>query len=257
MTRKIAFEEIQNFRDFGGYEARGQRLARGRLYRSASHALASDVDLDRLAGMGISAIVDLRRPEERERGPSRRWRDCAAVVIENDDPHEGEESWRDLLTHSDLSVEAFRGYLVRYYTRGPHLPRHIDLFTRYFDTLAKLDGALVVHCAAGKDRTGMIVALTHTLAGVHRDDIFEDFLLTNDPERFDAHGPLWAEAIKAEHGRAPDRAAMHVAMGVDAAYLAATFASIEERYGDVETYLRDVLKIDAAKRAAIERRLFD
>lgn len=257
-VRRHNFQDLQNFRDFGGYDtAAGRRMAINRFFRSANPALASDDDLRRLAEMGLTHIVDLRRPDERQRNPSRRWENFAAAVVENDDEQEGDESWHGFMAESDLTADAFRGYLNRYYRRGPHLPRHIDLFTRYFDALADSEGALLVHCAAGKDRTGMIVALTHTLAGVHEDDIFEDFLLTNDLERFAKHGPVWAAAIEAEHGKRPTQEAMNIAMGVEAEYLKGALDVIHESHGDVRTYLRNVLNVDEAKQKRIERRLFD
>ena len=76
----------------------------------------------------------------------------------------------------DMKAESYRQFLLRYYEEAPHLPRLVDLFTRYFETLATSDGAVIVHCAAGKDRTGLAVALTHHIAGVHRDDIIADYL---------------------------------------------------------------------------------
>jgi len=257
-VRKHAFDDLHNFRDFGGYDtAAGKRMAINRFFRSANPSLASQDDLQRLAQMGLTHIVDLRRPEERQRAPSKRWENFAAAVVENDDDDEGDETWHGLMADSDLTVDAFRGYLNRYYRRAPHLPRHIDLFTRYFDALADGEGALLVHCAAGKDRTGMIVALTHALAGVHEDDILADFLLTNDHERFAKHGPVWAAAIEAEHGKRPTDEAMVIAMGVEAEYLHGALDVIRESHGDIRTYLSDVLGVDAAKQRRIEKRLFD
>jgi protein tyrosine/serine phosphatase len=156
----------------------------------------------------------------------------------------------------DMTEESFRGYMMRYYTRAPHLPRLVELYTRYFDVLAKGEGALVVHCAAGKDRTGLIVALTHMLAGVHRDDIVADYLLTNDPSRFEAFGKQWADMIRAERGFGPTLETMRMVMGVEPAYLEQSMREIEEQSGGVEAYLRDVLGVDAVKRAGIEKRLF-
>jgi hypothetical protein len=166
VTRKHAFEGLHNFRDFGGYQAGDRRMATGRFYRSANHALVSEADLERLAAMNIGVVVDLRRPVERERQPSRRWSDFRGVVIENHDPDEGGETWDVFMAEWDLTYESYRAYLLRYYERAPYLPRLIDLYSRYFEMLGQSDGAVVVHCAAGKDRTGLVVALTHALAGV-------------------------------------------------------------------------------------------
>ena len=255
-NRKHLFDGLHNFRDFGGYDAGGRKLVTGRLFRSANHALASEADLARLREMGIGAVIDLRRPSERERQPSRRWADFAGMVIENDDHDEGAETWDTFMGQWDMTEESFRGYMMRYYTRAPHLPRLVELYTRYFDVLANGEGALVVHCAAGKDRTGLIVALTHLLAGVHRDDIVADYLLTNDPSRFEAFGKQWADMIKAERGFGPTLETMRMVMGVEPAYLERALEEIETQSGGVEAYLRDVLGVDAVKRAEIEKRLF-
>jgi protein-tyrosine phosphatase len=257
VDRKHPFDGVHNFRDFGGYAASsGRRMAMGRFFRSANHAMASDQDLARLAGMNIGAVIDLRRPDERARQPSRRWADFSGVIIENHDHDEGEETWDAFMAGWDMTVESYRAYLLRYYARAPHLPRLVDLFTRYFDVLAGSKGAMVVHCAAGKDRTGLIVALTHELAGVHRDDIIADYLLTNESGRFEAHGAAWAKAIEAERGRAPSLETMRSVMGVEPIYLERSLSVIAGRHGGVERYLRDVLDVDTHKRAAIEARLF-
>ncbi len=94
------------------------------------------------------------------------------------------------------------------------------------------------------------------MAGVHQDDVIEDYLLTNDPERFEAFGAQWADAIRAERGFGPTLETMRMVMSVDAAYLERSLDEIAEQNGGVEAYLRDVLGVDAAKRGAIEARLF-
>ena len=80
MTRHIRFDAIDNFRDFGDYAAGARRLKRGLLYRAANQAMATEADLEKLAGLNLSVIVDLRRANERERSPSRRWDGFAAEV---------------------------------------------------------------------------------------------------------------------------------------------------------------------------------
>ncbi len=259
-SRKRPFQGVRNFRDFGGYAGAGGRpMAKGRFFRSAHHALASDADLEAMAALGIDAIVDLRRPEERSRFPSRRWPGFSAAVIENHDDDEGAgpHSWHGFMADWDLSAEGMRAYHLGYYERAPTLPRIHDLYSRYFRQIADSQGPIVVHCAAGKDRTGIICALTHTLAGVHRDDMIADFLLTNDSAVFDVHAPLWQQEIAKERGRAPSMETMHVAMGVHESYLERAFQVIDETYGGVDAYLERVLGIDTALRDRLERRLFD
>ncbi|MEO8114610.1 MAG: tyrosine-protein phosphatase [Phenylobacterium sp.] len=255
MTRHIAFEGIGNFRDFGDYVAGERRLKPGLLYRSAHHANATDADLAALAGLGLSVIVDLRRPNERERDPSRRWEGFAATVVESDAGHQATDEWHAFLAASDLSESSFRDYLTTYYRHAPTVPRHVELFSRYFRALAESEGPVLVHCAAGKDRTGVICALTHHLAGVHEDDIVADYLLTNDPVRMAERMPLVLQMIRETTGRTATEAAARVAMGVDAAYLAEAFAAMRREFGSVDGYLEAALGLDAALRARIHERL--
>ncbi|HEY8618228.1 tyrosine-protein phosphatase [Phenylobacterium sp.] len=254
-SRRIAFEGIDNFRDFGDYRAGDRRLRRGRLYRSAHQARATDADLEKLAAMGIAVIVDLRRPNERQRDPSRRWQGFAAQVVENDIGHAHDDPWHAFLRGSDLTENSFHQYMMDYYRAAPHEPRHIDLYRRYFRAVAETEGPILVHCAAGKDRTGIICALTHHLAGVHDDDIVEDYLLTNDPERIALRTPVLQEIIREETGRTPSDGAVRVAMSVAPEYLETAFDVMREQHGSLDGYLDEVLGLDAPLRERIHDRI--
>ena len=255
MTRHIRFDAIDNFRDFGDYAAGSRRLKPGLLYRSASQAMATDADLAKLAALNLAVIVDLRRANEREKGPSRRWDGFSAEVIENDIGQDSADEWATFITTSDLTPGSFRAYMLDYYRQAPFQRRHIDLYQRYFRALAATDGAILVHCAAGKDRTGIICALTHHVAGVHDDDIVADYLLTNDPERLEKRLPMIRDVVREATGRVADDAALMTAMRVEAEYLEQAFAVMRERAGSLDGYLDDVLGLDADLRGRIHERL--
>ena len=252
----INFDGIENFRDFGGYAtASGHKLAAGRLCRSANHAYATDEDLAKLRDLGVAVIVDLRRRREREREPSRRWDGFSGQVIENDIDGNYAD-WAEALTSGEaIDAAWFYRDSLGYYERAPHEPRHVDLFRRYFQTLAAADGALVVHCAAGKDRTGMLCALTHHIAGVHRDDTMADYLATNDESRMARKIGFLGPWIADLTGQVLDEAALRQAVSVDAAFLAKAFEVMEGQHGSIDAYLADVLGVDAGLRARIERRI--
>lgn len=251
MTRHIALQGVENFRDFGDYAAGAGRLKKGLLFRAAHQAEATDDDLAAMAGLGIVTLVDLRRPNERQRDPSRRWADFAAEVIDNDLGVTGEDPWHSFLRESDLSVESIHGYLVEYYRRAPFAERHLDLFQRYFQALAAAHGPVLIHCAAGKDRTGLLAALTHHVAGVGDDDIVDDYLLTNNEDFFARRGPRMADRLEAELGRRPTDAAMRTALGVEADYLATAIAEMKAQYGSIDGYLEQAVGLDAAGREAV------
>lgn len=255
MTRHIRFDAIDNFRDFGDYAAGARRLKRGLLYRSANQAMATEADLEKLAALGLSVIVDLRRANEREKSPSRRWDGFGAQVIENDIGQDTADEWATFITGSDLTAQSFHDYMMEYYRAAPFQRRHIDLYQRYFRALAETEGAVLVHCAAGKDRTGIACALTHHVAGVHDDDIVADYLLTNDPERLEKRLPMMRDVVREATGRTAEDAALMVAMRVEPEYLEASFRVMAEAHGTLDGYLDEVLGLDGALRGRIHDRL--
>jgi len=255
MSRTIPFEGIENFRDFGDYAAGHARLKQGLLYRSAGHGGATDADLEKLAGMNLTVIVDLRRPNERERQPSRRWPGFACRVIENDIGQDAEDEWLSFIQRSDLTPGSFHAYMLEYYRKAPHQHRHIDLYARYFRALAEADGPVLVHCSAGKDRTGIACALTHHVAGVHHDDVVADYLLTNDPARLAKRLPMIREVIRETTGRTASDEALMVAMQVQPEYLQESFRVMREAHGSLDGYLDQVLGLDRTLRERIHDRV--
>lgn len=254
-TRLLPFEGIENFRDFGDYAAGVRRLKRGLLFRSAHHAEATDADLAKLAALGLSVIVDLRRSNERASLPSKRWPGFGAEVIDNDIGQEHADEWHEFIAGSDLTAASFRQYMLDYYDGAPHAKRHVDLYARYFRALAQTEGAVLVHCAAGKDRTGILCALTHHVAGVHEDDIIADYLLTNDEERIARRLPTIRARIAEASGRQPDDAALFVAMRVEAEYLERAFAAMRAQHGSIDGYLDAALGLTPQLRERIHDRL--
>jgi len=251
MDRHIDFDAIENFRDFGGYPASGgRRVAAGRLYRSGHHGLATDADLARLQGLGLAAIVDLRQTNERQREPSRRWPGFGALVIENDIA--SMRDWLTELADSPLTADALVADTLRHYRQNVFEPRLIDLFRRFLQAVGAAQGAVVVHCAAGKDRTGLACAFLHQIAGVHHDDMIADYLMTNDESRLERKVAQAGDSVERLLGRRPSDAALRAWVQVYPEFLDAAFAEIRDRCGSVDRYLEDVLGVDATLRERIQ-----
>jgi protein tyrosine/serine phosphatase len=257
MKRHLDLEGVENFRDFGGYDtACGRGMRPGVLFRSANHARATEADLAALKALGVAVVVDLRRADEREREPSRRWTGFAAQVIEND--IDGVEAdWAQSLTAFSTDPSRVREAVQGFYRRAPSDPRHVDLFRRYFQALAAAEGAVLVHCTAGKDRTGMICALTHHIAGVGREDMVTDYLLTNDPERLDRRVKVLSKSIEERVGRPVDQTALRLILEVHESYLDTAFATMTEAHGGLDGYLEQVLGVDADLREKIRTRILN
>jgi len=256
MSRHIDFEGIENFRDFGGYDtACGRGLKSGRLYRSGYHARATDADLARLGRMGITTVIDLRRPDERSREPSRRWPGFAGEVIDSDIGSEHLDWIHSMNGLTEVTPRWFYDDALGYYRRAAFEPRHVDLFARYFRALADSDGPIIVHCAAGKDRTGLICALTHHIAGVHRDDLMADFILTNDESRIARKTDFLGPWLEKQVGLRASKESLRAAVSVHPDYLETAFAAIEAQHGSIDDYLTGVLSVDSRLRGQIHERL--
>jgi protein tyrosine/serine phosphatase len=250
--RILAFDGVENFRDYGDYTAGGGfTIGRGRLLRSGHHARATDADLERFAGLDVEVLVDLRRRAERIAQPNRLPPGFRGRIIESEDVDSGEAPHVTFLRTTDLTEERVRGFMIETYRGLPFEPRHVELFSRYFEALGGARGPVLIHCAAGKDRTGVLAALTHTLLGVHADDVMADYLLTNEAARLDARTPEIAGVIARTYGREPSLAAVRAFLGVEAAFLHAAFAEITARHGSLEIYMDAVLGVGPALRDRI------
>lgn len=250
--RVLPFEGVENFRDFGDYiGGSGRRIVRRKLLRSGHHARASDQDLEQIKALRVDVVVDLRRPSERKMQPSRRPEGFDGVVVESDLDDGGEAPHMQFLRTTDLTADSVRDFMLRTYETMPFDPRHLDLFGAYFDSLARTDGAVLIHCAAGKDRTGFLAALTHHVMGVSDEDVIEDYLLTNAAVRLEERTPQVAKLLEENFGRKAADAAVRAFLGVEPEYLSTAFDAVKERYGSVDRYLAEALGVDAAMRDRI------
>ncbi|MBZ6377788.1 hypothetical protein B5C34_03130 [Pacificimonas flava] len=252
--RVVACEGIHNLRDYGGYEASAGRLVTGRLFRSAQHREASSPDLEKVAGLDLAAVIDLRGRSEREAAPCPRPDGFGARVILVDDETINPADAARYARAFD-SPAAAREALTEGYRAMPYRPNLQRLFGLYFEALAQEDGATLIHCLAGKDRTGLAVALFHHAMGVHRDDMMADYLLTNSAGNVEARVAAAAAAMRDMHGGDIREDALAEFLGVRAEYLETAFAAIRAEHGSLDRYLHEVLGVTAARRQELERRL--
>lgn len=257
MTGRIhRFDALDNFRDYGDYAtAAGRHIAPGRLFRSAHQARVSEADLERLAALRIATVVDLRRPSERRDQPSKRPVGFVGGVIESDHDDGGEAPHITFLRTADLTPDSGRRFMTDTYRRLPFEPPHLALFSRYFRALGETDGPVLIHCAAGKDRTGLLAALTHRLVGVHHDDMIADYLLTNTAVDLERRAPGIARQLEAMTGRPASHDAVVAFLGVEPVYLDTALAEIAAVHGSIDAYLEQALGVDATLRDRIGARL--
>jgi protein-tyrosine phosphatase len=248
---------LPNFRDFGGYATTdGRRVRTGLLYRSQAFGGATAEDLEYLATLGIRLVCDLRSELERRKAQDR-W----PVGVEpprlyldiRNDARAGHSELIDTIRSQPNPAGVHRGMMLIY--RGmpaafaPVLPQ---LFEHLLDPSHL---PMVIHCHAGKDRTGFICAVLLAALGVETQHIVADYLLT--AQRMDRMRlsldlvdtfssfvgvPLTAEALQ-------------VALDVRPEYLDAAMHSMATDYGGIDGYLRTAGQLDAAQREQLRNNL--
>ena len=138
---------------------------------------------------------------------------------------------------------------------NPFEPRYIELYSRYFRALTETDGAVLIHCTGGKDRTGLLAALTHHLLQVSPSDIMADYLLTNAAQDAEERVTVLMKKIAQGVGREPSRAGVRTAWLAEEGFLLAALESIKAVHGSTDNYLGAVLGVDADLRRRIASRL--
>ncbi|MGE5594577.1 MAG: tyrosine-protein phosphatase [Hyphomicrobiales bacterium] len=229
LSRDIELEIAFNVRHLGGYQTRTGKPTSPDFIRSASLHRLTAGSIDRLRDLGVTTIVDLRSTVERERDvtpdvTAAGIRVVHAPVFEQDASPVG------------LEPEFF-GFAKVY---EHFLERGKDAYRTLFETMARDDGAVLFHCAAGKDRTGVAAALLLELAGVPATAIVHDYC--RSAELLKPMLALWEPRMQ-ERGMSPERAAQ--LMASNAEDMAATLAYLGARWGDAEGYLQAIGVSDA------------
>jgi protein tyrosine/serine phosphatase len=252
------FAGVGNFRDFGGYTTRsGGQVKRGRLYRSAHFGEASEEDLAVLDAIGIGFVVDLRRNVERTHNPTR-WPKSGGrpELIMHDSGDVSDPAFATFLRHPTTTAAHTRDHMIKDYSEMPFEPRYIALFSQFLKKLSAGHGPALVHCMAGKDRTGIICAVVLKLLGVSDDDVVEDYLLTNKlrtDEEFAKRLKQFSDYVG--HTLNPD--VVRSIWRVEADYLASAFAAMERQSGSFDAYVERVLELTPAERRDLRGHLIE
>jgi len=239
--RAVVFENVFNFRDLGGYRGADGRTVRwGRLFRADDLCRLDDADLTRLGELGVRTVIDLRRPDEIERHG--RVAPAAHTYLHAQVEH---LEWP---AAEFPTPESRVDYLVERYLEMTELGgAGIALALR---TIADPDAApAVFHCAAGKDRTGLVAAFTLHVLGVAEDDIADDYALS---ERAEEAGWAWWSARHPE----PLTRRWEIYTVTPREAMIAVFDALRERHGSVEKYLASI-GVTAEHAAAMRGHLLD
>ncbi|MGA9866686.1 MAG: tyrosine-protein phosphatase [Acetobacteraceae bacterium] len=243
--RALVLQGASNVRDLGGWPTEdGGRVRFGHVFRSAALTGLTEDDALALAGTGLRTVCDLRGRQEAAEAPSALGGVAGATVHSLPiEPSVG-ASLRDLVATRNATGEnvmaVMRQAYVAYALEWPHRYRAI------FALLADDAPPLLLHCSAGKDRTGFGAALILTALGVPYEAVREDYLASNRLWRGDAGiardlPPGVAETLLRVHPELLD----------------AAFAAIAGAYGGFARYASLALEMDAARLAHLRARLVE
>jgi protein tyrosine/serine phosphatase len=250
-----SLQGIANFRDFGGHPTNdGRRVVEGRLFRGGHQGAASPSDRETLDGLGIGLIVDLRRSFECAREP-RVWPASGSVelVVDTEESSVATLPYVAFLRKPGVTPDDVVAQVRDAYRSIPYDSKHVGLYSRYLRRLATADCASLVSCTHGKDRTGILCALTLRLLGVDHGAIMEDYLLTNAGLRESMSIHQAQASFANTYGITPTLDVMSAIVRVEPDFLETAFEEMRSRNGSVDGYL-DMLGIIKALREEIRAR---
>lgn len=238
---------VLNLRDLGGIAlAHGREVRPGLVLRSGQLSGLDPADDAELAALGIRTVVDLRTADERGSAPDRLPPGARLFVADvlGDNPGVAPARLRALLA-DPVEAERLLGggkaeeMFAETYRQMVLSPRAGAAYRAFVDTVADSTACPVLfHCTAGKDRTGWAAALLLLLLGASRDVVRAEYLAVNPVVRV-AFRPYVQSFLDA--GGDPEIASAIIE--VRPRYLDTALDAMDERWGGLDGYVRDGLRI--------------
>ncbi|MFI9168872.1 tyrosine-protein phosphatase [Streptomyces lincolnensis] len=265
MTQQVPSTEpdlagVRNFRDVGGLPTvDGRRVRHGVLFRSGHLAHATGEDAAFLGALGLHTIFDFRNAADQKlEGPDVELPGVRNVNLPLTDPADGGEFWemvrdgeidqlREILGDGKAAARMIASYRTIMKERTAE-------HSQVLHSLAEDSVPALMHCAAGKDRAGLSIAVTLLALGVEREAIIADYLESNAKHRrYKVH-----RSGSSASGYSPEvMELLSPLFDARAEYLQAAFDTIEETWGGADTYLEKGLGVTPQTRERLRERLLD
>jgi protein-tyrosine phosphatase len=253
--RNLTLEGQDHFRDVGGYQtATGPTVRWGRIYRSGALNALTDADLKRLEDKGIKTVIDLRTDYEVKRAPDRLPKGVKYVHL----PVGSDEEIKKYFEPASADE------LLKASSAKPGYVYSLKYASQYAKALTLMadpgNQPLIIHCTAGKDRTGVAAALLLWSLDVPDETVVGDYLLTNKYWKADRAKHLAAlrkkiAGLKNIPEDQVDLQALEARMTANKEALPATRKLIEQEYGSLDTYFDKGLNLSEDCRKSLKHSL--
>jgi len=255
-------EGAPNFRCVSGQTiGNGTRVRVGRIFRSDSLHAISDTDLSTLGQLDIQLVCDLRGRRERSAYPGR-WPKSAKVKMleleaSRDARASGHRMYEVMLT--EPTAQRAHAMMIENYKSFPFtLVRPLRaLFAILGSETPALSSPVLIHCAAGKDRTGFVIAMMLSALRVPRVEILEEYMQTERRVSLDRRIEDTRSFFARLAGMMPEEDVLAEIASVDVEFLNAAFASIENVFGTVDKYLETACALSRQTRERCAAALTD
>ena len=236
--RKIVLDGTSNTRELGGYKTEdGRSLKWGVLYRSDKLSELTDADQEYLLQLGIKRVIDFRSSEEKQNEPDQ----LPSTLKYIEMPIEADGAIRpkvEAILKGDLN-EDVGAILVE--TNKEFISDFSGVYKGFIESLIENQEPTLFHCTAGKDRAGFAAALVLLAVGVPEKIVIEDYMKTNKYTEDTIQD--YINKINLYSLGSVDAEILRPLLGVEERFIRAALDEIKQKYGSVENFIRDELKI--------------
>ena len=248
--KRLHLKNLNNTRDLGGLPTEdGRRIKKGKLIRSGKLYKLPQKTVDALKTMGVTTVIDLRIPAEKEQHPDTLWDGveyhhlpvlCTAtpgITLEN--------NMRRLFAEESKRIKAEFGtadnYMAAMYRYILTSEEPQQYLSRALRLIIENDGCILWHCSGGKDRAGVIAMLVESLLGVNEQVILSDYLASI---RFQRGKFFWNRlGLVIVPVSLRFKRILYGMMACRPRFITEVTEEIKEKYGSVVEYCKQVLGI--------------
>jgi protein-tyrosine phosphatase len=257
-NRVIYLKGTTNTRDIGGYLTNDMNTLRyGQIIRSDKLSRLTAKDFQKLEELGLKTVIDLRTDKEYNESPTVWKGDNPPQFFHfpvGDSKNEWFSNQRKMMKRNRFTKEQSLEHMVEGYRMIAD--EGTSSFQKMMEVvLDESNWPVLIHCNAGKDRSGVGVALILEALGVDRETIMEEYLLTNEISRIEDKAVFLSRESKSSSrgsrfSKGTPPSAWLPIVGVDAKMLEAFYESVDEKYGSMDAYLA-ALGVDQKARLSL------